>query len=86
MASAVFACPFVTGMGPDLSALGEAGLYYTEGGELKGGYSCIGHVPYPIPPNTCLVRVWASEDCIAEMAQMDDYLFIEEVVDAPPQP
>ena len=86
MAGAIFAVPFVTGLGPDLSALGEAGLYYTDAnGERAGGFACIGHVPYPIPPHTCLVRIWASEDRIAEMASGEDFLFMEMIEEPVPE-
>lgn len=86
MASAIFAVPFREHVGPDFSALGEGWLYYTEAGILKGGFSAIGHVPYPIPPNTCQVRVWAPAERIAEIAALPNYLFLEEVADVETQP
>ncbi|MFA6305705.1 MAG: hypothetical protein WC651_03175 [Candidatus Gracilibacteria bacterium] len=79
MSSAIFVVPWAPG-GPQLPPM-ESGdgyqLHYTDaGGVLRGGYSCIGHVPQA---TTCLVRVYASSDVLDMMAADPAYLFVEDV-------
>jgi hypothetical protein len=91
MPSAIYAAPFVENIGPVLPPIVGDGDelqlgYINEAGELCGGYSAVGNIPYPappLPPNTCLVRVWSSEETLDALAASDDYLFVEDVDEVP---
>ncbi len=83
MSKGIFVVPFPpeSSLPPMHDPQGGVQLHYTEGGVLKGGYSCIGQVPQA---PTCLVLVDASSAAIAAMQADAQYLFVEEVVDAGP--
>jgi hypothetical protein len=68
--SAIYAVPFQAHIGPVL----PANLF--EDAYPQRGYACIGHVPQP---PTCLVRVWATDAMLDELAANPDCLFIEDV-------
>lgn len=72
---AIFCVSIEVGNGPVIDV--EL-IQYLENGELIGGFSCIGHVPQA---KTCLVQIESSEEMIDKLAEMDDYLFVEDVSD-----
>ncbi len=81
---ALFICEFKNGypvlppMESDI-LLGGLQLHFTEGGVLKGGYSCVGLVPQT---TTAIMQVEASPATIAAMQASPEYFFLGEVVDA----
>lgn len=75
MPAAIFVVPF-----PPEQSLVMEDLYYTENGELKGGYSVIGHVP---SVDTCACVVWASETTLDTLAEK--YLYLGEYADETPK-
>jgi hypothetical protein len=72
MASAIFIVPFVEGVGAQLSM----GQIAPNGPQEGDGWSLIGQVPQA---PTCMVRIWASEAVLDELAENPDYLFVEDV-------
>ncbi len=79
---ALFICEFKNGY-PVLPPMeadipGGLQLHFTEGGVLKGGYSCVGLVPQT---TTAIVQVEASVTVIAAMQTSAGYFFLGEVVD-----
>lgn len=92
MSRAIYAVPFSENIGPVLPPIVGDGDelqlgYINEAGELCGGFSAVGNIPYPAPPlpppNTCLVRVWSSDAQLDALAATDDVLFIEDVDEVP---
>ncbi len=78
---ALFICEFKNGYPvlPPMKADGGLQLHFTEGGVLKGGYSCVGLVPQT---TTAIIQVEANPATIAAMKTSTEYFFLGEVVDA----